>query len=88
MGIDPNPNPNCTPWQILTVGDMYAFFGDMYAFFGGHVCFSYTLQGGAQVCLKNPKSINGSPELIFGRSESDKGSIFASDTFRVHCVCF
>ena len=49
MGIDPNPNPNCTPWQIPTVGDMYAFFGDMYAFFGGHVCFSYTLQGGTQV---------------------------------------
>ena len=30
--------------------------------------------------MGNPKSINGSPELIFGRSESDEGSIFVSDT--------
>ena len=40
------------------------------------------------VFLKNPTSINGSPEAIFGRSESQEDSILASGTFCRYCGCF
>ena len=40
-------------------------------------CGTKYLNPKSWILLKHPKSINGSPELIFGRSESDEGSIFA-----------
>ena len=43
-------------------------------------CGTKYLNPKSWVFLKHPKSINGSPELIFGRSGSNEDSILASDT--------
>ena len=45
-------------------------------------CGTKYLNPKSWVFLKHPKSINGSPELIFGRSGSNEDSTFASDTSR------
>ena len=61
----------CQNWsKIVVIGPKPGFSGQKY------------FNPKSWVFLKNPKSINGSPELIFGRSGSNEDSILASDTSR------